>query len=240
MDELCLHIPKDFESRTSFRLLEAAIGKVTAAAWWLLLWRDLAYAAQCSPLGVLPQPQAELFNATAQASGQQERALDILRRCDNLLVPVEGGLYCALFASQNKHLAPDHVSMQRVGGKKRGVEARARAIEVEATQQMTLIDPKLFTRPDGLAMNPDETRRTVMLVRMLDHYLGQPSRLQAHFSQGLVQDAYQVLRKYDEEQIKRFCTWLAIHRESGHLHPAIPTTTEEILRDFDKYVNVKL
>lgn len=237
MDELCLHIPKDFESRTSFRMLEAAIGKLTATAWWLLLWRDLAYAAQSNPLGVLPTPQAELFNSL-QPEG--ERPLDILRRCDNLLVPVEGGLYCALFAAQNKHLAPDHVSMQRVGGKKRGVEARARQIETEASQQATLLDPKLFTRPDGQTMSPDETRRTVMLVRLLDHYLGQPSRLQMHFSQGLVQDAWQALRKYDEDTIMRFCTWLTLRRESGQLHPAIPNTTEEILREFDKYVNVKL
>ncbi len=245
MEDRHLHLPRDFESRTPFRLLENQVGRLTALAWMLLLWRDLAYAAESNALGTLSAEAIELLNSALRGVhptlAESEKPHEILGRCDGLLTAVEGGAwYCALFVGPNRHLSADHVSMQKVGGKKRGVEARARQIEAEAAQQAVLIDEKLFERPDGTRMDRDESRRTVMLVRMLDHYLGKPSRLQSAFSRGLVNDAYSVLKRYDQEAIYRFCTWLAIQRESGRVHPAVPTTAEEILRDFDQFATVKL
>ncbi len=249
MDD-CLHIPKDFAGRREFRLLEKEVGKLRAAAWVMFLFRDLAYAAQHSPLGVLSQSDAGLLGDALRELGNplvdkvcdevcdeglEDGPVQVLKRAE-WITAVEGGYFCALFAVENKHFGPDYVSMQRLGGKKRGVEAKAKEMEAAGGQLALMLDPKLFVRPDGTAMAPDECRRVNMLIVMLDHHLGRKTRLKAEFTAGLIQDSYRVIERFDQEAILRVCTWLSIQRDTNPNHPALPKTTELVLGDFEKYV----
>ena len=126
--------------------------------------------------------------------------------------------------------------MQRLGGKKRGVEAKAKEMEVVGGQLALLLDPKLFVRPDGSAMAPDECRRANMLIVMLDHHLGRKTRMKSEFTAGLIQDSYRVIERFEQEAILRVCTWLSIQRDTNPNHPALPKSTEQVLGDFEKWV----
>lgn len=236
MDKKCLQIPVDFASRTEFRLLERAIGKPGAAAvLFLYLWRALAYSAENGRLGLLSRDQAVLL-ADDVAFLELQNPVALLSTPNGFLVPDADGYFCPLFAADNRHLSPNFVPIQRQGGLARGVVMKRRALEGVAQQQSLLLNPALFRRPDGSSMSPDEINRAIMLIKLLDGYLGRRARLNSEFSAGLIADAYRADRAYSEDTINRFCSWLYVQRQSHIGHPGLPETTEQVLHDFDRYV----
>ncbi|MBI4663598.1 MAG: hypothetical protein HY735_32760 [Verrucomicrobia bacterium] len=235
MDKKCLQIPVDFASRTEFRLLERAVEKPGAATvLFLYLWRAVAYAAENGRLGSLSRDEAALLAEDTAFLGL-ENPISLLTAPNGFLVSDGDGYFCPLFAADNKALSPNFVPIQRQGGLARGVVMKRRSLEGVAQQQSLLLDPALFKRPDGNPMSPDEINRAIMLIKLLDGYLGRRARLNSEFSPGLVADAYRADRAYSEDTINRFCSWLYVQRQSHAGHPGLPETTEQVLHDFDRY-----
>ena len=233
--EKCLHVPLDFESRSQFRLMERlpfspqTSPKLIAAALVLFLWRELAYAAQAGgPVGFLPADQADLLNQVFPG------ALDLLTQV-GFLAAVDGGYFCGTFAADNQHFSPDHMSIQKQGGIARSVALKKRQFASEAQQHSLLLPPELFVKGDGSAMSADEVNRVMMVVKLLDNYLGRKSRVNSEYSPGLVQDAWTVLDKFSDEEINLVCRWIYSKRRTSACHPGLPKTTEQILCDFGRF-----
>lgn len=147
---------------------------------------------------------------------------------------VPDGYFCPLFASENRHLSPNHLPVQRQGGIARGVSLNRKRLEVDATKQALLLAPDLFRRSTGEPMDATEVNRVIMLVKLLDNYTGRRNRLSSEFTPGLIQDAYAVLLQHESNEIDRVCVWLRAKQSGGRNHPALPETTEDLLRHFDR------
>lgn len=237
MDAKGIIIPVDMESRGAFRQLERALGKPGAAALVFFLFRELAYAAENAPVGVLRDDQAPLFADAVKEWAPD--ALTLLSGPVGLLsrAPDNSGWLCPLFAQHNRHFSPDHISLHKLGGLARGVKAAAQRLELEGQQQSLLLDPALFRTPEGNPFTPDETRKVMMLIRLFDNYLGRRERRQAEFTPGLVLDAWRVLHRHSEACVQQVCLWF--HRRRDSLtHPGLPRTTEQVLADFAHYASL--
>lgn len=263
----CLHLPLDFAGRHEFRMLERKVGFHTALAAFLTLWRALGYAAESHRPGFLNRDQAVLLEEDLERIGiesqvpcpksQVEEAAGgapaaatgagalpsipperWLNRLEPMLRSEGDGYFCPMFAAENQHLGSSHVPIQKLGGVTKGVNLQRRQLEKAVQQQSLLLDASLFRRPhDGEPMSAGEVNSAIMLVKLLDGYLGRRARLNSEFTQGLIADAYKVVRHHDEAIINRVCVWIRLQRQARGDHPALPKTTEQLLGEFERFLS---
>ncbi len=247
--EPCVHVPIDFESRQQFRLLAQQIGVLEAAGVLVFLWRELAYTADRADLGLLSKDDLALFNHTIcnQTEGELPNATEHLIKAGVLRprpIPENGpgqngerptDYDCPMFNKDNEHLGVmlGNVSMGQPGGFATSIKYRKRKVEAETSTQLALIDADKFEKPDGARMDPDECNRCVMMVKMFDNFTGRRSRLSSEFTVGLMQDAWRIISNGKPEAIDQMCHWLMANQDNRH--PGLPKTTEQVLRDFDRY-----
>jgi hypothetical protein len=226
--EKCFQLPPDFMSRGPFRGLRSVLGsELSAAGVVAILWRDLSYAADVHGRpGFLSDGQVGMLR---DALGLESDPMPMLSSEGGYLRREDGGWFCAAFAAHNRHLSGNTIHMQKLGGLMRGVESRKKALAVEAQQQSLFVPPEVYRRPDGERMDPEQVNRVTMLIKLVDNYTQRTRRGNAEFTEGLVQDAFEVLARHSEEEISRVCVY--VHAQRGATaHPAVPQTTEQVLR----------
>lgn len=231
----CFHLPKDFQSRPEFRLLEIEAGLHMAVTAFVFLWRELAYLSEVQRLGFITKEQAyraidREFKKT-EGNRFEVAPTDSLIRV-RLLVESEDGFECRLFMTTNQHFAPDFMSSGKKGGFVSGLTAQRKKFDREANEQAGQFDRTIFVRQDGSAMSDDEMRRVLMLVKLIDNQYHRPQRMPHAFTAGLVADAYSVAMRYDDDTINGVCFWMATKREKRPGN--FPLRTEEALREFDQ------
>jgi hypothetical protein len=235
-----VHFPIDFESRQNFRRLEGVLGPDAALAVFTRLWIELAQLASARiKVGFMPQNAVGPFCATLPwlEAGRIVHALapsveaDLPELC--LLRQEEGGFFCPDFARDNKHCSPDHIPMHMLGVSKKNLNLDKRRAAKEAQTEALFVDTKLFVDERGQPLDAALINKIQMLVKLLDGYL-QITRRPQDLTPGLIQDARQVWKHYEPEQVDRVCQWIYLHRE----HPSLPRTTEQVLRDFERLSGV--
>lgn len=229
-----IRVPSDVERWPEFRLLGTAIGSSVRASFvFLRLWVDLAHLCGVTRrVGWLPATSVDLFKADLGSNGPVDfNALVGEREGEfKFLFPeIEGGevrgYRCPRFAHSNGHLNPDHKPMHMKGAEASRFARRQKREQQEGTGQALLLNSELFVTPEGVAMDPESVRRINLLVRSVDNALGRPGREPHSFSEGLVQDAFQVVGAWRDRDLEDTCRKLLEFRD----HPALPKTTEQIL-----------
>jgi len=130
-------------------------------------------------------------------------------------------------------------------------------VEREAEQQVQLMPPAAFLvvdetykvgpssakatagEPGGVpkmrVLTSPESLACMCLIKTLDNCLRINGRKTGECTQGLMADAWAVLAKYSEPQLKEFCQWLILERD----HPAVPGRTEQLLSRFEAVFNAR-
>jgi len=104
---------------------------------------------------------------------------------------------------------------------------------VNAPKQAMMLLSEICHKPDGTKFDPQELDRLMMLIRAIDNIF-QFSRQRSQFTESLLQASAAAcgICNYQErsipQELRRFLGWLHNHKK----HPRVPTTTDEVLRDF--------
>jgi hypothetical protein len=250
-----LHLPPDYERLREFRKLVNALkhyavdgqppklADMAASYLWNRLWVDLALLARSTNRpGWLPPDERENFERTfGTAFGDDRLPVDLLVEC-GLLLPeltggapeLAGGWFCDLFAKLNPHTAGDFKSKEVRGANKSILVRREKNVAEESAKQAQLLPKEVFYKLDGTQMNPTESHQAIMVIKSLDNCLKLPGRATGAFSASLITDANAVLDAYSTDILKQVYLWVMNNRE----HPATPRTTEQILREFDRYAAI--
>lgn len=220
-----IHLASDFERWQEFRQLVKEAGSEERAMFlWVRLWVELAQLVQSTErLGFFPQEAEALFVDTLGDAGVDFKLLT--SGTFALLKPVEGGWECPLFMRENGHLRPGARSMQSSGGHLRSFVLAQKKAERSLEHQVLLLPDELFVRPDGGAMDAEQTRRVTMIIRTVDNALKLPPRTGSQFTRGLVQDAWRVHEAMTDAQIMAAAKTVVLNRE----HPGVPKSTEQLL-----------
>ena len=253
MSELC--VPLDYEQLPElWRLRKALAGRLTnslnprpasksieATACFLFhrLFVTLGYLAKSTNQpGVLTETGAQQLRASLEPLfGDDCDAVQLLEEC-GLIQKLETGnlkpeveYVCPLFAKLNLHLSGDYKPGHVKGNVNSRLSVAMKNIVGESAQQMKLLPEDVFQKNDGTTMTDMERQAAVVIIRTLDRCLMKPSRGKFEFSAGLMATAHDVASKHDREKLKQFYFWLANNCE----RPEVAKTSEEILRDFDRY-----
>ena len=223
--EMELRLPFDWTRWPEFRSLCSSLGIVPATFTLIQLWTELGHmTAATGRVGFFPDSNLPLLLADFREAGDPEAILQQLK-ASGLLQTTEAGLTCPRFVKLHPHLAPDFKPMHLKGAEAtRFVRRQRREADTDFAQAL-LLDDSLFMRPDRNQMDPDEVRRVRLLIRTLDNALGQPARQAHQFGEGLIQDAYTVIKAVCDRDLVAVCRQILSHRG----HPAMPKTSEQIL-----------
>lgn len=232
-----ISLPIDFERLVEFRALVrgfggGADGLAEALSVFARLYVELAYLAQSG------RPLGQLSDVDFQNVGQPIGVEDVRAFRDAL---VESGLvvkdstaaatwHCPRFARDNEHLRAGAMeNHERAWMTSKLVRAQRKA-QSQSLQLALLIPPEYFKKPDGEPMPSEECNRLLVLIRSVDSVLQSPERPHHMYTEGLVQDAYSVVSKHNEEAIRATLMRLVAQRK----HPRLLTTsTEKLLADWD-------
>ena len=245
MSELC--VPLDYEQLPELwrlrKLLAAKPGpsplsskQIEASANFLFarLFVTLGYLAKSTNRpGVLTDMGALQLRASLEPMfGDDCEPVALLAESSLLLKSdTEGEFVCPLFAKLNLHLSGDYKPGHVKGNVNSRLSVAMKNIVGESAQQMKLLPEDVFQKNDGTTMTDMERQAAVVIIRTLDRCLMKPSRGKFEFSAGLMATAHDVASKHDREKLKQFYFWLANNCE----RPEVAKTSEEILRDFDRY-----
>ena len=249
-----LQIPLDFERLPEFWQLKAALttrrpltpalstdGERVAAAQlnsaalelFLRLWVVLGYLARHTnrPGWLNTIGESQLVDALPQF-GDDCPPVDLLE--GNLLRKVDDGWMCDLFAGANKHLAGNYVSKEARGNMRSRMSAAKTGIAAEALHQGNLLPPTVYKKRDGSDMDERSRQRCVVIIMTLDRCLNpagfKPVPRSVHsYTEGLMADACAVFETVTAEELQEVYEWLAAHKGQ----PQTPTTTEDVLRNWD-------
>ncbi len=265
---MVINIPVDFERLPEFRqlcgLLASRATKLPPATqgervgveaivtlMWMRLWVELAYQAQTTNRpGLLSGAAAGLYEQSLEPLfGDDFRPIAVLCECgalqatpslpdksasSSLVSANEVGYHCERFAKLNGHLAGDHVSREARGAAASALERNRQRIAAEANQMGMLLPPELFKKRAGGTMSDTESQRCMVLIATVDRCLKLASRARGSFTEGMMMDAYDVVAGNEAAKLREVYVWLSLHRE----HPLVPKTTEQVLADFGRILDM--
>ena len=227
MDSL-IKLPIDLDKLPPFRVLRSALGAERALFVWFVLWQELAYRAQeggCP--GRLPKVETASFLAAlepVEADAQKREQLLNLAFHSRLLVLDGEDYVCPRFAVLHGDMGQQRTQAQR-GGDMRAYKQRMKKAGGAAFQQSLLISESKLVDEEGQPLAAEEVQRVTRLIVACDNALYKDPRPSFGFTEGLIQDARAVLKRFTDEQIDFVCNQVALHRN----HPALNGLTAEKL-----------
>lgn len=230
--ESVIKLPIDLDKLPPFRAMRSALGLERTLYVWFVLWQELAYRAQeGNGAGRLPKTELPSFLTALEPVEpdpvKREKLLDQVLSA-KLLLPDGDDYVCPRFMVLHGEMGPQRSQAQR-GGDMRAYRQRMKKSEGEAFQQSLLISGGKLVDEEGLPLPAEDVRRLTRLIVACDNALYKSPRPPFAFTEGLIQDARAVLRRFADEQIDYVCTRVALHRN----HPALNgLTTEKLLPMF--------
>jgi len=234
-----LQLPPFRKLRTKLHRAGEANGVEQALLIWWVLFQDLKYRAQeGGPAGRMPKADQQSFLSELATQFEETahavKIDEIIPTLVELKILIEDGedYVCTRYAVLNGEGSAGRTNAQR-GGDMRAYDHRARKLgEATLQQSLQIADSKLVD-DEGLPLPAEEVRRITRLVVACDNALFKPLRPSPGFTEGLIQSARTVLKKYTDEEIDQVCRIVAMHRN----HPALNgITTERLLPVFGEMI----
>lgn len=235
-----LALPIDLPQLPQFRQLKAHLKGDAGSALlaWYVLWQQLAYRAQDgTPAGRLPGSDvATVVDALEDLHGAvtDRRALfDFFESPMKLLIRDGEDYVCPRFAGLNSHLSPVARSREQRGGDMKAFVHHQKKLEDGALELGLAVDGSKFKDKDGQPIMPEEARRAWWLISTCDNALFKPARPPYGFTEALIGDAVDVVRRHGDESIRSVARRLVENR----VHPFVSgLTTERLLPQFGSIV----
>ena len=248
-----MRLPATFQSERPYRLLElgvrshlgndCALFRMVAVYLYVQLWVDLALECQATNrVGWLTDAGAALFENRCLQDGLPSPNggwLPVLEQAA-LLIRRETGYECPNFnyRNQNEDCAGNWIAHHLRAVRKSAFVRNQHRIQ-EGTMALSVTLDGRFNDRNGNRIERDELFRVMNLVRSLDAALQMPERgySEAHWPQGLVEEACEVLRKFsiDDKTLTTFCSWISLNRDST----ALPRPAEAMLRSWKAIIQLK-
>jgi hypothetical protein len=226
-----LRLPIDLLQLPSFRQLKTRFGLERSLLIWFVLWQELRYRAQegnCPgrlPAAEVPVVLAALSIAEPDESAQREIFNQIV--ASGLLKPDGQDFVCPRFALL--HGAEPNRSQAQKGGDMRAYTQRMKKAAGQTFQQSLLISETKLVDEEGQPLPAEEVKRVMRLIVACDNALFKPNRPPFGYTEGLIQEARAVLKRFTDEEIDLVCRTVALHRN----HPSLNgVTTERLLPMF--------
>jgi hypothetical protein len=234
MDSI-VKLPIDLNSLPPFRELKAILGLERALFVWWTLWQELGYRAQegnCP--GRLPGAEVASFLAALEPTepNAEKRAQIFDQLVAARLLKRDGEDYvCVRFAMTHSDMGQR--SQAQRGGDMRTYKMRMRQADNQAMQQSFLINEARLVDEQGQPLSAEQVKRVTRLIVACDNALYKGARPDYGFTEGLIQEALRVLKRFTDEDIDYVCNRVALRRN----HPALNgVTTEKLLPMFDAIV----
>jgi hypothetical protein len=227
-----LKLPIDLLQLPPFRQLRASFGVERSLLIWFILWQELRYRSQegnCA--GWLPGAEVPIFlTALSPLESEGSKQQEIFQKLIEVgvLKPDGQDFVCPRFALLHGNDA-NHRSQAQRGGDMRAYKLRLKKAEGQSFQQSLLINEAKFVNEAGEPLSAEEVKRVMRLIVACDNALFKPNRLPFGYTEGLIQEARDVLKQYADEEIDLVCRTVALHRN----HPSLNgVTTEKLLPMF--------
>lgn len=229
--DYALRLPIDLLQLPPFRQLKTRFGLERSLFIWFVLWQELRYRAQegnCP--GRLPGVEVPLLLAALSLAEPDEAAQrDIFDHIvsSGLLKPDGQDFVCPRFALL--HGAEPNRSQAQKGGDMRAYTQRMKKATSQTFQQSLLISEAKLVDEQGEPLLAEEVKRVMRLIVACDNALFKPNRPPFGYTEGLIQEARAVLKRFSDEEIDLVCRTVALHRN----HPSLNgVTTEKLLPIF--------
>lgn len=234
-------LPVDFQESVPFRRLAFSFNgvpsKSIATIVWVALWRELTYLARDgNPPGKIIQQDIQFFiNAFSECGdGDPKKLFDSLSSDSiKILVPVEDGFFCPMFAEYNPKIEGG-LSKEQKGAFIRSFNKRNAKLDKAGLQQTFKIGTEKFVDAAGKKLDSDMVTRTYRLVGWCDNALGKKKREADHFSVELIQNASTLAQKFTDDKIKEVLKQIVFARLNNK--PGIPENSEKLLPRFEEFL----
>lgn len=233
--EAAFKIPSDLTLLNQFKALQAAVD-VPAKAYqiWFLVWQDLFFRAQeGAPKGRLPAAAVPGLIRTLQEVQPDSETLfhKVVVEQSGLLQKDGEDYVCPRFMLLNAQVGKG--AKESLGGSRKSFLSKQAKLSSHAFEQSLLIPPSKFVDGDGKKLDEDQVKRVMRLVISCDNALYKPERNELNYSEGLIQAALLVLRRFEDEEINVVVNRISKHRD----HPALNgMITEKLLPLFGDIV----
>jgi hypothetical protein len=228
-------LPIDLNSLPPFRELKLLLGLERALFVWWTLWQELGYRAQegnCP--GRLPLADVPSFLASLEPTEPNaEQRAQLLQHLVSVRLLKQDGedFVCPRFAMLHGEMGQR--SQAQRGGDMRAFKLRMKKAGGQSFQQALLISETKLVDAEGQPLAAEEVKRVTRLIVCCDNALYKDPRPSYGFTEGLIQDALRVLKRFTDEEIDFVCNKVALHRN----HPALNGfTTEKLLPVFTDIV----
>jgi hypothetical protein len=111
----------------------------------------------------------------------------------------------------------------------RAYTQRMKKAQSQTFQQSLLISEAKLVDEQGEPLPAEEVRRVMRLIVACDNALFKPNRPPFGYTEGLIQEARGVLKRFTDEEIDMVCRTVALHRNHPSLNGVI---TEKLLPMF--------
>jgi len=241
--ENVVRLPIDLLQLPTFRQLARVVGDVQALYVWFAVWQGLAYRMQeGGPAGrvgreelpmlvkCLSTEQGGLLHIGDNPGEVKTEALE--KVLQEMLFKGDGDdLVCLRFITLHGGVSSSPRSMAQRGGDMRAFTMRMKEAQGDALQTTLSISEHKFVDEQGEPLDPELTKRVTRVIIACDNALFRPQRPPVCFTEGLIQSALVVARKFSDEEINYICRSLALHRS----HPALNgLSTEKVLPQFQE------
>ena len=171
--------------------------------------------------GVLPADGVPgLVRTLAEVEPDPEKCQkDIFEKAvvgSKLLIP-EGDTYvCPRFMVLNAQAGRG--GRESLGGSRKAFLSKQRRLPGEAFRQGMLIPANKFTDENGAPLGGEEVRRITRLVISCDNALYKAARQPHEYTEGVIQEARRVLKKFSDEEIDQVVNCVSLHRDHPYLN----------------------
>jgi hypothetical protein len=224
-----IKLPVDVTNLPPFRFLRERLASASAALWvWVVTFQELLYRAQDGgPVGRFNQGEMDSVLGAIQSGIPEGNEVTTRMLVESGLLRPDGEDYvCPRFITLHGGVSGGPRSMAARGGDMRAFNLRQRQLEHTAVQQCLAIAERKFVDEEGKALDSEMTRKVTRLIIGCDNALFKSDRPPVLFTEGLIQQALGVLRRFTDEEINAVLTTVAGNRQ----HPALNgVVTERLL-----------
>lgn len=196
------------------------------------LWVELAYlAATTNQPGWMNKDSLALYVASLTTPFDPALAPELLL-ASKVIEPQGDGYNCDRFARLNAHLSGDFIPSHKRGAAISALVRSKNAIAADAQHTLMLFPGEIVKDRASNAVDSVTAQRMMVCIKTLDNVLQRKrGREQNEYGEGLIADAIDAVRKYNDTQLRRFYEWLLEHRGRA----GTPETAELLLARFDEF-----
>jgi hypothetical protein len=138
------------------------------------------------------------------------------------------GITLAGFWALNKHLSPDYLTIQQLGGKAKAAKHAAKQALQLGEQRAALFDQQGIFLFGSEKPTKEEQNQVYALIIRMDRASGKTQRLTRDYTESLTRDALQIVRKFSPDDILAVETYIVENREN----PAVVKDADRIIQSF--------